>query len=135
MELRYLYLGTSDTERDLVAWLAVPGAELRWRFQRFGADVACVDTGSGPAVMLADHRPAGSVLPIYAVAGLEEAVAFDEHGWTLVEQGVEVPEGPVALLRSADGIELALLRVDRPEAMENAFRDRSNTFAVHPPDP
>jgi hypothetical protein len=134
VELRYLYIGTSDTEADLVAWLAVPGAELRWRFRRFGADVACVDPGSGPAVMLADHRPAGSVLPIFAVASLDEADALDQNGWALVETGVEVPEGPVAMLRSVDGAELALLRVDRPGAMEASYRDPSNTFAVHPPE-
>ena len=44
---------------------AGPGRELRWRFQHFGADVAAIDLGTRPTVLLADHRPTGSVLPIY----------------------------------------------------------------------
>ncbi len=82
VELRYLYLGTSDTERDLAAWLALPGARMRWRFRRFGADVAGVDLGDSPMVILA---------------------------------------------------ELALLRVDRPGAMDGAYVDPSNPHVVGPP--
>jgi hypothetical protein len=40
MELRYLYVGTSDTERDLVAWLAWPDARL--------------ETPEGPSAVLRD---------------------------------------------------------------------------------
>src|SRR5438045_2230164 len=68
VELRYLYVGSSDVDEDLPTWLALPGARLRWRFRRFGADVAAVDLGAPPVVLVADHRPAGSVLPIFAVA-------------------------------------------------------------------
>src|SRR6478735_1455503 len=46
VELRFLYVGTTDTGRELTRWLAVPGARLRWRFQHFGADVAAIDTGA-----------------------------------------------------------------------------------------
>ena len=71
VELRFLYLGSDNTDDDLAAWLALPGARLRWRFDAFGADVAAVDLGAPPLVLLADHRPAGSVLPIYAVTDLD----------------------------------------------------------------
>ena len=45
MELRYLYVGSSDVGRDVAAWLKVPGAEVRWRLRHFGADVAAIDIG------------------------------------------------------------------------------------------
>jgi hypothetical protein len=133
VELRYLYVGTSDTERDLAAWLAVPGAAMRWRFRHFGADVAAVDLGSAPVVLLADHRPAGTVLPIYAVDSLDGLLdTLGGQGWTIEARALGTPEGPAALLRDASGNELALLRVDSPTAMEQAYAAPANEHAVRP---
>jgi hypothetical protein len=129
--LRYLYVGSSDTGRDVAAWTAIPGATMRWRFQHFGADVAAVDLGSPPFVLLADHRPTGSVLPIYAVDDLETSVAaMERDGWIVEERSFGTPEGPASLLSNAGGTQLALLQVDRPEAMDHAYADRHNTHAV-----
>ena len=75
MQLRYLYVGSADTGRDLDAWLAIPGAATRWRLRHFGADVAAVELGAGPIVLLADHRPTGTVLPLYAVDDLDGLVS------------------------------------------------------------
>ena len=131
VELRYLYVGSSDTGRDVEAWLLAPGARLRWRFQHFGADVAAIDLGARPTVLLADHRPTGSVLPIYAVDDLDDVItALAERGWTVEAQGFGTPEGPAAVLRDPSGTELALLRVDRPTAMEAAYASADNTHAV-----
>jgi hypothetical protein len=131
VELRFLYVGTEDTERDLAAWLAVPGARLRWRFQAFGADVAGVDVGGGPLVLLADHRPAGSVLPIYAVAQLDAATAeLTAQGWTVAVAGAGTPEGPTTVLHDPSGTAIALLQVDRPGAMDAAYAAPFNPRAV-----
>jgi hypothetical protein len=131
VDLRYLYVGSSDTGRDVEAWLQVPGATLRWRFQHFGADVAAIDLGRAPVVLLADHRPTGSVLPIYAVDDLEGVItALGERGWAVEAQGFGTPEGPAALLRDPSGTEIALLRVDRSTAMEAAYASADNTHAV-----
>jgi hypothetical protein len=132
VELRYLYVGSSDIGGDLATWLDLPGSTMRWRFQHFGADVAAIDLGSPPVVLLADHRPPGSVLPIYAVDDLDASVAAMEgHGWIVQDRSFGTPEGPAALLGSPGGAQLALLRVDRPAAMENAYADDRNTHAVH----
>lgn len=132
MELRYLYVGSSDTGRDLAAWLQAPGATLRWRFRHFGADVAAVDLGVGPAVLIADHRPPGSVLTIYAVVDLSSMLAtLDGHGWTKGEI-VGTPEGPACVLEDASGGTIALLQVDRPLAMDSAYVDPGNQRAVRP---
>lgn len=135
MRLRFLYIGSSDVERDLVAWLGLPGARLRWRFRHFGADVAAVDLGQPPLVLLADHRPAGTVLPIYEVDDLEAVgQVLDAAGWKLEMGPVGTPEGPAAVRADGSGNLLALLRVDRPDAMDGAYADQGNSHAVRPPD-
>jgi hypothetical protein len=112
----------------------VAGATVRWRFQHFGADVAAVDLGLAPVILVADHRPDGSVLPIYAVDDLDSAVAsLEEDGRTVHERSFGTPEGAAALLGDLSGTQLALLQVDRPQAMEAAFDDERNTHAVRPP--
>ena len=131
MELRYLYVGSSDIERDVAAWLEVPGAQMQWRFRHFGADVAAITVGPPPTLLLADHRPPGSVLPIYAVNDLDAAVAeLSTDGWTVDVESVETPEGPAAVVHTASGTEVALLQVVRPGAMERAYAARDNTHAV-----
>ncbi len=134
MELRFLYVGSDDTERDLASWLAMPGARLRWRFHAYQADVAAVDVGPAPLVLVADHRPAGSVLPIYAVTDLADATqTLVAGGWTHQVGPVGTPEGPAAVLADASGTLLALLRVDRPGAMDAAYADVSNPRARRAP--
>ena len=133
VELRYLYVGSSDVDSDLAGWLLAPGARLRWRFRHFGADVAAVDPGGRPYVLLADHRPPGSVLPIFGVDDLADAVATLEAGaWSPHPGPVGTPEGSARLLRTPGGASVALLQVDRPEAMETAYADEANTHRVLP---
>jgi hypothetical protein len=133
VELRYLYVGSSDVGRDVAAWLRVPGAEVRWRFRHFGADVAAIDIGSPPVVLLADHRPPGSILPIYAVDDLDRSVAaLDGSGWALDMGPVGTPEGPACVVRDDSGGAIALLQVERPNAMDSAYTDGANVHAVRP---
>lgn len=133
MQLRFLYWGSADTGRDLTAWLHVPGARLRWRFQHFGADVAAVDLGTPPVVLIADHRPAGSVLPIYAVEDLDAARSeLATNGWTALSGPMGTPEGPACLLQDDSGGTLAILQVDRPDALDGSYADANNTHAVRP---
>ena len=134
MELRFLYVGSDDTDRDLSAWSALPGARLRWRFSAFGADVAAVDLGHPPLVLVADHRPAGTVLPIYAVDELEDTTdAFVAAGWTRRLGPLGTPEGPATVLADPTGTELALLRVDRPGAMDDAYAGNADVHARRGP--
>lgn len=133
MLLRFLYWGSADTTVDLAAWLRVPGARLRWRFRHFGADVAAVDLGAPPLVLVADHRPPGSVLPIFAVEDLDAALAaLGGQGWTLAAGPLGTPEGPACVMHDHGGGAIALLRVDRPDAMDAAFADPDNSHSVKP---
>lgn len=116
--LVYLYVGSADVERDVRFWCSALGAELVWRFQAYGADVAAVRMGDGPLVLLADHRPPGSCLPIWTAADLAAAAAtLAASEWQVTATRVEVPDGPCLVFRDPTGNELTLLRRDRPDAL------------------
>lgn len=113
--LRFLYVGSSDVGRDLAAHKAA-GAEELWDKAAFGTRVAAVRVGPGPLVLLAGHRPAGHVLPVYEVVDLKAAAkALGKAGWTLEGEAFEVPNGPCRLARDPSGAEWALFEDRRPE--------------------
>ncbi|MEZ4448047.1 MAG: hypothetical protein R3B09_01125 [Nannocystaceae bacterium] len=127
--LRYLYIGSRDTEADLAFHLAL-GGRLIWRFQRFGADVAAVRRGDGPALLLADHRPPGGVLPIWAVPDLDAVMTTLRARGLELGEVAETPDGPVLVLRSPSGAEIGVLGELRPGALEGAYRDPGERHAV-----
>jgi hypothetical protein len=140
-ELRFLYVGAGDTGAAVDWYVANLGARLRWRFQHFGADVAAVslradgrDQGDGdpetPLVLLTDHRPAGSVLPIYAVDDLAACAAQLRASGAHVVGPMGTPEGDAVVVETPGGVELALLEVVRPGAMDRAYADPGNTHRV-----
>lgn len=115
----YLYVGSSDVGRDLGFYRDRLGAELVWRSEGFGAEVAAVRLGDGPLVLLADHRPAPGALPIWAVEDLDEELGrLRAAGWEEGVRRVEVPDGPCAVLVDPSGNEIALLERVRPGVME-----------------
>jgi catechol 2,3-dioxygenase-like lactoylglutathione lyase family enzyme len=129
--LVYLYCGSADVEADLSFYRDSLGGELVWRFQAFNADVAAVRLGDGPLVLLADHRPAPSVMPIFAVTELVAAeAALKAAGYAGTKTQVEVPDGPALVLRDPSGNEVALLHRVRPNAMPNSYQEPGNSSAV-----
>ncbi len=127
--LVYLYIGSSDIRRDLAWYDEVLGADLVWRFEAFGADVAAVRVGppESPLVVLADHRPVPSCLPIWAVRSLDVTAEWlQATGWLQSAVRVGVPDGPCLVLHDRSGNELALLQQDRPDAMTSAYADLTN---------
>jgi hypothetical protein len=131
--LVYLYIGSSDVTADLAWYDEAMGGDLLWRFNAFGADVAAVriGVGTGPLVLLADHRPVPSCLPIWSVRSLSASVEWlQATGWWETATAVGVPDGPCVVLRDPSGNELALLQQDRPDAMQQAFDDMTNPRAV-----
>jgi predicted enzyme related to lactoylglutathione lyase len=130
--LVYLYVGTDDVERDRAFYLEALGAAPVWRFRAFDTDVAAVRHGPEvPLVLLAEHRPAPSCLPIWSVPDLDAAVArlaasgFETHGVT-----AGTPDGPVHVLRDPSGNEIGLLQQDRPNALVTAYADPDHANAV-----
>lgn len=118
--LVYLYVGSDDVERDLAFYLGKLHGEQLWRVGSGGVEVAAVRLGDGPAVLLADHRPAPSVLQIWAVPDLDDAAArLRAAGWNGSDRTVEVPDGPCLILADPSGNELGLLEQVRPNLMEH----------------
>ncbi|MGH2772490.1 MAG: VOC family protein [Actinomycetota bacterium] len=126
--LRYLYCGSKNVEEDLKLYTEGLGAELLWKFEYSGTTVGAVRLGIGPDFLLADHRPAPSVLPIWEVDDLKTSENLAEKSGFKVIRKAEVPDGPVLLLQDPAGNELALLQVVRPgapEGMAKSFREGS----------
>jgi predicted enzyme related to lactoylglutathione lyase len=129
--LVYLYVGSDDVARDLAFYEDALGAGLVWRFDAFDTDVAAVRLGDGPLVLLAEHRPAPSCLPIWSVNDLEaETERLARSGFESRGQTVGTPDGPVHVFRDPSGNELGLLRSDRPGALESAYADPNHANAV-----
>lgn len=113
--LRFLYVGSADVGRDLQAYKGA-GAQELWDKTAFGTRVAAVRTGPGPLVLLAEHRPAASVLPVHEVADLKSTLErLRAAGWTLEGGAFEIPNGPCRLVKDPSGAELALFEDKRPD--------------------
>jgi hypothetical protein len=118
--LVYLYVGSQDVPADMAFYRDHLGGEVAWHRQAMGTEVAAMRLGDGPLVLLADHRHAPSVLPIWAVEDVEAArERLSRTGWEGQTDRVEVPDGPCLLLRDASGNEIGLLQQTRPGIMED----------------
>lgn len=120
--LRYLYIGTSNAKRDIEYYTKVLRAEKIWDRTRCGAKVAALRVGTGPLILLADHRPAPSCILIYEVedlAGVSDSLR--EKGWKPEGDPFEVPDGPCYRFNDPSGNPFALLQIVRP----NIFRTKA----------
>lgn len=123
--LRFLYIGTADFERDLDHYRNALGARLVWQFQDFGARVAAVSVGDAPLLLLADHRPAPSCMPVYQVENLATTVKeLKARGWKASGRRFEIPNGPCYRFDDPSGNPFALFEDVRPNAL-NGGRDDS----------
>ena len=130
--LRFLYLGTADFERDLAFYRDHLGARIVWHFEDLGARVAAVSVGEGPLLLLADHRPAPSCLPVYQVENLATtAKELKARGWKPRGRRFEIPNGPCYRFDDPSGNPFAVFEDVRPNAMTGAYDDPQNQHAVH----
>jgi catechol 2,3-dioxygenase-like lactoylglutathione lyase family enzyme len=116
-KLLYLYLGSEDVDRDLAFYRDRLGAEVVWRREGAGTEVAAVRVGEGPLLLLAEHRGAPSVRQIWEVEDAERAAS--ELGAEAEATPVELPEGPCLLVKDPSGNELGLLERTRPGVMDS----------------
>jgi hypothetical protein len=117
--LVYLYVGSRDVAADLELYRDHLGGEVVFDISSGGTRVAAVRLGDGPLWLLADHRDAPSVLPIWAVDDLDATVArLKDAGWSGLGHHVEVPDGPVQIVKDPSGNEIGLLSQVRPGILE-----------------
>ena len=129
--LEYLYIGTADFDRDCAYYEKVLGAERVWAFHAFGAKVAAFRVCEGPLLLLADHRPAPSCMPVLAVADLDATItALKARGWQSDGEAFEIPNGTCFRCADPSGNPYALFQNDRPEAMERAYAAKDNADAI-----
>ncbi|HEV8594311.1 MAG TPA: VOC family protein [Thermoplasmata archaeon] len=117
--LAYLYIGTATFERDLAYYRDVLGAELVWSLSDFGAHVAAFRIGEGPLLLVADHRPAPSCIPVYAVADLKQTVReLKKRGWKSDGRSFEIPPGPCYAFEDGSKNRFAIFENVRPHVFE-----------------
>jgi len=114
-KLEYLYVGTSDFERDLAYYRDVLGSEILWNLTKFGARVAGVRVAEGPLLLLADHRPAPSCMPVYAVKNLDKTARdLRKRGWKSDGSRFEIPNGPCYAFEDPSGNRFAIFENAQP---------------------
>jgi predicted enzyme related to lactoylglutathione lyase len=117
-KLRFLYMGSAKFDEDVTFYEKVIGATLLWNREAFGARVAAFRTLDGPDVLLADHRPAPSCLPVCEVDNLTATVrALKARGWKAKGSRFEIPNGPCYLFEDPSGNEFAIFEDVRPGVM------------------
>lgn len=115
----YLYVGSRDVAADLAHYRDVLGGEVAWDLTGFGARVAAVRVLDGPLVLLADHRPAPSILPVVEVADLARTrEELERRGWLPSGPGFEIPPGPCLVWKDPSGNEWAIFENVRPRPFE-----------------
>jgi predicted enzyme related to lactoylglutathione lyase len=118
--LRYLYLGTSNIQKDLDYYTNVLEAKKLWDLSSFGTRVAALRLGEGPFILLADHRPSPSCIMIYEVDDLKRASGeLRKRGWESLGEQFEIPEGPCYRFNDPSGNPLAILQITRPRVLGN----------------
>jgi len=123
--LRYLYMGTSNVQKDVDYYTKVLGAEKVWDISSFGNRVAALRLGDGPLLLLADHRPAPSCILIFQVDGLEAvSKALRQKGWKPEGERFEIPEGPCYRFNDPSGNPLALLEITRPNVLGKVIEEK-----------
>ena len=107
--LRFLYVGSSDVRKDLDYYTKILGARKIWDFTSMGTRVAAINVSSGPLLLLAGHRPAPSVLPVFEVENLKATVKeFRSRGWLPDGEQFEIPNGPCYLFKDPSGNQMAI---------------------------
>jgi predicted enzyme related to lactoylglutathione lyase len=120
-ELKYLYVGSRRFPEDARYYKEVLGGQELWSFEKFGARVAAFRLAEGPLVLIADHRPAPSCMPVFAVERLGETLAeLQSRGWEPTAGPIEIPDGPCFTFVDPSGNELAVFGNVRPDALQRA---------------
>jgi hypothetical protein len=131
MELRYLYIASSNVRKDVEFHVKVLGAKLKWWFDKFDAQVASLSYGSGPELLLADHLEEGEVIYLYAVKDMKSALKELRAGGAKFEgKPFGIPNGPCMKGLSPAGLSIGIFVDERPGAMETSYADEGNDARI-----
>lgn len=129
--LKYLYVGSDRFQDDLGYYHKTLGGRIVWHFRAFGTEVCAFDLGGGPLLLLAEHRPAGSVLPVWMVDDVEATAAgLAARGWKAKEGPFGIPDGDCYLFEDPSGNEHAVFGNERPDALLARYADPDAEGAI-----
>ncbi|MBS1957034.1 MAG: VOC family protein [Cyanobacteria bacterium SZAS-4] len=129
--LEYLYVGCNDFDVDVRFYKDTIKAELLWAFDKSGSKVAAFKMAYGPVLLLANHKKAPSIEPIFSVDNLETAVkSLKEKGISKLDGPIDTPNGKAYSFKDLSGNQFSILQNENPEAMERAYSDKSNKSAI-----
>jgi len=109
MNFNSVMIGSEDPKRLVDYYTKILGARKIWDFTSMGTRVAAINVSSGPLLLLAGHRPAPSVLPVFEVENLKATVKeFRSRGWLPDGEQFEIPNGPCYLFKDPSGNQMAI---------------------------
>jgi predicted enzyme related to lactoylglutathione lyase len=113
LAVEYLYMGSSDYERDLTYYRDVLGAQEVWKFDRFGSKITAFSLSAGPLILLSDSRQAPSCQPVFRVSDLQSCARdLTARGWKPVAGPFGTPNGEAYSFEDPSGNRFAIFQVD-----------------------
>lgn len=94
----------------------IPGVNVVFNIEEMGTQVAMLDVGAGPRLLLAAHLEGELPIFIYRVENIKKAIKeLKVRGWKKGQE-VEIPHGPACTFTAAGGQRFAVYQLTRPEA-------------------
>jgi len=116
LSLDFIYIPSRNVEEDLMFYTEIPGVTVIFNIKDMGTQVAMLNLGDGPRLMLAGHLEGNLPIFIYRVENIKKAIMeLKIRGWK-VGQEVEIPHGPACTFTAAGGQRFAVYQLTRPEA-------------------
>ena len=122
--LDFVYVPTVDVDDGVQRYVEQLGAALLWKVRAMGTVVACLRLSrDGPAILLSEHLEGEAPILVYRVDDYASAVEALRRAGIGEVRELEIPHGPCASFRVADGQPLAIYELTRPHA-ERHFAGR-----------
>jgi catechol 2,3-dioxygenase-like lactoylglutathione lyase family enzyme len=127
LSIDYLYMGSSDYDRDLAYYRDVLGAQEVWNFDRFGSRITAFSLCAGPLILIADHRSAPACQPVFRVADLSvTARDLKQRGWQPASGPFGTPNGEAYSFKDPSGNRFAIYQIDETST-DRAYFDPTDT--------
>ena len=116
-QLDYVYSPCTDVAAELRYFEEVLGARVVFAIEGMGSQVAMLELGGPPPLLLASHLEGDRPVLVYRVADLAAAVAeLESHGWRPGAR-LEIPQGPICSFATPGGHRLAIYQLTRPKVI------------------
>ena len=117
-ELKYIYKGVTDYQKDKEFYLNMLKATLVWEFSRFGVRVAALKLGpSQHLTLIADHLKPDVQILIYRTENLAKSIkALNDRGLKFSGGTFQIPDGTCILFQDLSGSKYGIYQQDKPDS-------------------